>query len=209
MFYSVDTMGTTETTTVQHVATSSTTTNSLEISRRISELQAEIRTLKRRNEDLHTQWLNQFSTTMMQQHVMLKRLCGSVNRLEMMRRIGGGENRVNTSDENPNHSHVYTPTQSSDAVLTKYPCDLYYLWDEYECGVNGKKAASTFTSVERGRCRSMYSFRKTFWRLVEKLIQRGESSRQAIDRIYRVYGLMRVSRMNHAIRRDPNKVFIQ
>ena len=37
------------------------------------------------------------------------------------------------------------------ATLMNWPCDLYVLWQEYQHGIGGRKAARLFTLSERGR----------------------------------------------------------
>ena len=49
-------------------------------------------------------------------------------------------------------------------------------------GLNGKKAAKDYLSVERGANKVNYSRRKAFWDTVLKLMQRGHTSDSAIDR---------------------------
>ena len=65
---------------------------------------------------------------------------------------------------------------------------LYDLWQEYEYGLGGNKAARDFTSKERGKCKFIYSRRKVFWDTVSKLIRAGHTSDSAIDQIYNIYG---------------------
>ena len=50
------------------------------------------------------------------------------------------------------------------------------------------KAASKFTSAERGRAKSTYSKRKVLWKKVSELIRAGHTSDVAIDKIYKAYG---------------------
>ena len=44
-------------------------------------------------------------------------------------------------------------TSSNSASLSKCPRTLYALWNEYEFGLNGQKAAKNFTSREQGKNR--------------------------------------------------------
>ena len=85
-------------------------------------------------------------------------------------------------------SVVVAATARALSRLAPMPRDLYMLWDEYESGLNGNKAAKEFTYNERGACRKVYSFRKKFWSTVERMIMRNHSSRTAIDKIYSVVG---------------------
>ncbi len=96
----------------------------------------------------------------------------------------------------------------SHAQLSRYPKDLYTLWNEYEFGLGGQKAAKDFMGQERGANKFTYSKRKVFWDGVTKLIQRGYSSDTAIDKVYSVYGMANsVSTILKAMREDRmNKV---
>ena len=75
------------------------------------------------------------------------------------------------------------------ANLVNCPANLYTLWNEYEVGVGGNKAAKEFTAKERGRVKSKYCRRKKFWLAMERLIAGGADSNTAIRRIYEVYGV--------------------
>ncbi len=82
-----------------------------------------------------------------------------------------------------------SPVTRTVVLLSKLPRDLYYLWQEHEHGVEGKKPARSFSHKERGgKNKWKYSHRFNFWKAVEHLIQRGYSSDAAIDHIYSVYG---------------------
>jgi len=74
------------------------------------------------------------------------------------------------------------------ARLAKGVKDLYMLWNEFETGLDGNKAAKDFTPQERGKCKALYSIRKVFWDQVLTLTRRGHSYDSAIDKIYVVYG---------------------
>jgi hypothetical protein len=72
--------------------------------------------------------------------------------------------------------------------LSKTPKSLFVLWQEFEVGIAGRKAARLFTRVERGRNKFIYYRRKVVWDSVAEQIRRGYSAQTAIDRIYEVYG---------------------
>ena len=74
------------------------------------------------------------------------------------------------------------------AELFKGIKNLYDLWHEYKFGLAGNKAAKHFTSRERGKCRFMYSRRKVFWDMIQKMINAGHTSDSAVDKVYLVYG---------------------
>ena len=85
-------------------------------------------------------------------------------------------------------SQSVSPGVPAGAKLSKSPNDLYVLWQEYQFGVGGRKAAKDFTYSEKGQNRFAYSRRKVFWDVVEKMMSRGFTSGAAIDKIYQVYG---------------------
>ena len=100
----------------------------------------------------------------------------------MMRRLGPAVGApVGSIDE-----EAAAVTRSN--LLMSRPRCLYTLWDEYESGIDGGKAAKLLTAKERGKCKKVYSFRNRFWSVVEEMIRRGRSSRTAIERIYSVLG---------------------
>ena len=77
---------------------------------------------------------------------------------------------------------------SFECSLLQRPRDLFVLWQEYEFGVGGRKAAKLFTRVEKGKVKFMYCRRKIIWECICKLVRSGHSSDSAIDMIYDVYG---------------------
>ena len=80
------------------------------------------------------------------------------------------------------------------------------LWDEWEYGCGGHKAAKKFTLRERGASRSIYSFQRGFWNLCCNLIAQGHTRSTGIDEIYRVYerGLS-VTQILRQINRDTKE----
>ena len=71
--------------------------------------------------------------------------------------------------------------------LMRCPRTLHVLWSEYQFGVGGNKPAKLFTARERGKVKFVYSLRKPFWTLVEKMIRIGYSHTNAIEKIESVY----------------------
>jgi hypothetical protein len=87
--------------------------------------------------------------------------------------------------------------------LSKCPKDLFILWKEYEFGLEGRKPAKLFTSVEKGMVSSVYSKRHKVWKLIQDLInKRNEDSRVVIDSIYAAYGNVSVTKIFKNIQRD-------
>ena len=90
------------------------------------------------------------------------------------------ENAINTV----NLQHHISP----NATLSKCPRNLWQLWEEYEHGLEGRKAAKDFNSAERGRVASSYSKRNHVWKLIKRLVnERGVHFSVAIDSIYEAY----------------------
>lgn len=78
--------------------------------------------------------------------------------------------------------------QGSVATLSPNPKNLFILWQEYEIGLGGRKAAKLFTREERGRVKHKYSRRKVVWDCISNLVRAGLTAHLAIDRIHQVYG---------------------
>jgi len=74
------------------------------------------------------------------------------------------------------------------ANLSPTPRNLHMLWQEWEHGIGGNKAAKLFTPEERGRVKHKYCRRRVIWKCIERQIARSVSYNVAIDRIYQVYG---------------------
>ena len=92
-------------------------------------------------------------------------------------------------------------------TLSPNPNNLFILWQEYEHGIGGRKAARYFTREERGHKKVKYTYcnRKKVWDLVDKMIRSGYTADSAIDKIYTVYGPLSVTKIIKQIRNDePN-----
>lgn len=74
------------------------------------------------------------------------------------------------------------------ATLMPTPRSLHDLWQEYQHGVGGRKAARLFSYTERGRSKHRYCRRKVVWDLIAGLVRQGHTAEAGIDRIYAVYG---------------------
>ena len=104
--------------------------------------------------------------------------------------------RVTSSSVRTSNPAAETPTAGPDiseerpptATLSTTPKDLYLLWEEFQNGIEGRKAAKLFTPNERGKVKHKYVRRKVLWDRVAHLVRSGINSNVAIDRIYRVYG---------------------
>ena len=69
-------------------------------------------------------------------------------------------------------------------TLTANPRTLHLLWEEYEHGIAGRKAARIFLREERGRVKHKYCRRK----IIAARVRAGFTAQVAIDRSYQVYG---------------------
>jgi hypothetical protein len=88
-------------------------------------------------------------------------------------------------------------------TLSPNPRDLHSLWQEYEFGIGGRKAARLFTAAERGRVKYTYHRRKVVWDQVALMIRAGHTAQTAIDRICEVHGVNRsVTQIINRMRRD-------
>ena len=96
--------------------------------------------------------------------------------------------RAVTTNEVEDGGTVLPPSEALVPELSSRPKLLHDLWQEWLVGTTGKKAAKDFTSVERGRVKSKYSFRKGFWDKVDELVQAGHTSDVACDMLYAQYG---------------------
>ena len=118
----------------------------------------------------------------------------------------------NPSHDSPSNRDLTGDNQTNDREqtihlkLSKSPPDLFVLWDEYEKGLNGQKAARDYTPAERGANKHTYSLRNVFWGAVECFIRRGQTSDTAIDRILSVYGRDKsVTAVLKAMKRDRGR----
>jgi hypothetical protein len=83
---------------------------------------------------------------------------------------------------------IHPAEDNHHAELMPAPRDLYILWDEYNVGVGGRKAARLFTGPERGRVKHKFCRRKVVWSTVSLLINAGLTREAACERLYDVYG---------------------
>lgn len=79
-------------------------------------------------------------------------------------------------------------TPGPPAKRSKTPKTLHDLWDEYQNGSGGYKAARLFTPTERGACKFTFSRRLVIWKFISRLVRNGHTSDVAISKIYDAYG---------------------
>ncbi len=97
---------------------------------------------------------------------------------------------------------------AAPAVLSQTPCNLFTLWQEYQVGIGGRKAARLFTSRERGgKSKYKYHRRLVIWRIISGLVvHSGMTAVAAIDSIYAIYGhhQTNVTIINNRIGKEKN-----
>ena len=172
-----------------------------------------VKTLTRQNEELKNE-LHLFKSTC---NTLLSQLNTSVKRIAMIpsarRRpatmVNGSSSTEGGSTLSPRTSAATTTDNNNDTTtpyqltLCRCPKSLHVLWQEYEFGVGGRKAAKLFTANERGRVKFNYSLRKHFWNLMKYMLLKGYSHTSAIDKIYRVYGSnLSATKVLREIRKD-------
>jgi hypothetical protein len=91
------------------------------------------------------------------------------------------------------------------ALLQTCPRTLECLWDEYQNGIGGRKAAREFTRVERGRNKFKYCRRMVVWKCIQRLLERGGTVGTAVRRIHSVYGEVSVTDIINKMRRDERR----
>lgn len=118
-------------------------------------------------------------------------------------RVGQAKTVVENEDERDDDRTNEGNVGASRDLLSRHPKDLHVLWREYQFGLDGRKPARQFTSVEKGKVSSVYSKRNKVWKLIDGLIRRrNEDYRVIIDSIYAVYGHISVTDIIKKIQRD-------
>ena len=96
-------------------------------------------------------------------------------------RLQGGVPPNQPANEDPN-----------PATLCNNPRTLHQLWREYKFGIDGRKAAETFTTKERnerlGGAKQKYYRRNVVWQCVASLVRGGDTAEMAIHKIQQCYG---------------------
>ena len=79
--------------------------------------------------------------------------------------------------------------ETRPAILSRNPRTLSVLWDEWMNGIGGNLPARSFEPAQRGQrgVKANYSFRKPFWKCMERLINSGSNVATALQRINDVY----------------------
>ena len=169
----------------------------------------EVRMLRSENRQLHemtTNWISRLETQSTTNYVMLH---GNIDRIarwpaQPHRQIN--VNLPNVPASLPHGAalpHRAAQVAPAPANLTQHPRSLYILWQEWELGIGGRKAARLFTAKERGRVKCTFTRRKAAWDAIENLVRSGLTADRAIDRLYDHYGLdCTTTQIINKIRRD-------
>ena len=103
-------------------------------------------------------------------------------------------------------SAAQQPAIRSQPSLRSNPKNLYELWQEYEVGIGGRKAAKLFSQWERGgKNKHKYCRRNVIWKIIDRIVRgRGQTTADVvIDQIYAIYGQQTsVTKIINAIKDD-------
>ncbi|KAI2503968.1 hypothetical protein MHU86_10465 [Fragilaria crotonensis] len=116
---------------------------------------------------------------------------GNLRRINLQPGVRGGRRITPGDDDNIAAAALLTAIAGRGAPLSlsPNPKNLFELWDEYQVGIGGRKAARLFSKAERGgKVKHKNCRRKVLWTLVSGLVRQGYTSDTAIDLIYSVYG---------------------
>ena len=146
---------------------------------------------------------------------------GSLQRLETVvitnlhsmnnniRRFGGtiegalviqrGDHQANRLRQQPGNQH--------QPYLSHNPRSLLELWHEYKHGLDGRKPAEQFSTIERnirvGGLKQKYYRRNVVWKCMERLVRNGHTPEVAADKIHEAYGFrLGVTQIINAMIRD-------
>jgi len=95
------------------------------------------------------------------------------------------------------------------AELSKNPRSLMGLWNEYEFGIDGRKAAKTWNAREinnGGKVKQKYWRRNQVWMVMARLVRGGRTAELAAIEIQKVYGFqMSVTKIIDSLIKDKQK----
>ena len=153
----------------------------------------EVRMLRSENRQLHETSNNRMSMMETQLSARLALVEGNIDRIA--RWPAQPRHHVNlnlpigAAPPPPNDAALpHHTAQAAPANLTQQPRTLYILWQEWELGIGGRKAARSFTAEERGRVKHTFTRRKAAWDAISNLVRSGLTADRAIDRLYDHYG---------------------
>jgi hypothetical protein len=153
--------------------------------------------------------LQELRTNQMADRVLFTKLFtvvnGNLRRINLQPGVRGGR-RSTPGDDDDIAAAALTAFAGRGAPpsLSPNPKNLFELWDEYQVGIGGRKAARLFSQAERGgKVKHKYCRRKVIWTMVSGLVRQGYTSDTAIDLIYSVYGQqMSVTNIINQIKKD-------
>ena len=119
---------------------------------------------------------------------------------------GGLESGRNDEGNGGNADLEGQPPIRLVATLSSRPKTLHNLWHEYQNGMSGKKPAREFSDSERGKVKSVYSYRLKFWEKCDEMMRSGLTADIACDKIYEAYGVgTSVTKILDGMKRDKRQ----
>ena len=145
--------------------------------------------LRGRVEELSVTVTNSFERVFLKMGTLHKVVQRYANRpAQINRGFVGREHNNNNDDNGDNENRNDRAQENYQTTLSKQPKDMYKMWEEYEFGLEGRKAARKFNLRERGKNRYTYHRRKVVWDRIAELIKRGHTYLSACDNLYEQYG---------------------
>ena len=99
--------------------------------------------------------------------------------------------------------------ETTPVTLNSNPCTLQCLWHEYKFGINGRKPAEQFTTVEKNASRQIkqkYWRRDVVWQTIARLVRGGRTVQLAINQIHSAYGFdTSITKLIGALFRDKDR----
>ena len=113
--------------------------------------------LRGRVEELSVTVTNSFERVFLKMGTLHKVVQRYANRpAQINRGFVGREHNNNNDDNGDNENRNDRAQENYETTLSKQPKDMYKMWEEYEFGLEGRKAARKFNLRERGKNRYTY-----------------------------------------------------
>ncbi len=101
---------------------------------------------------------------------------GNLRRINLQPGVRGGRRSTPGDDDNIAAAALTAAMAGCGAPpsLSPNPKNLFELWDKYQAGIGGRKAARLFSQAERGgKVKHKYCRRKVIWTMVSGLVRQG------------------------------------
>jgi hypothetical protein len=166
-------------------------------------LLSETRNARTENRQYHEQQNNRMGRLEARMDHSISRMNANIQRIARWpaapRRQGGNQAGNEQGEGGQNRQGQNQPPGN----LSQHPRNLYVLWQEWEFGIGGRKAARLFTAAERGRAKHTYTRRKAAWDAIAYQVRAGHTAERAIDRLYGHYGRnLTATQIINQLRRD-------